>query len=107
MGTALTEDQLGALWRLHAEPTLSFDGDGAGQRAAHRAIDAALPLIQPGRSLRFALLPGGQDPTTSCATRGPSRSAPRCPPPGRWSTCCSSASAPPPTRWTRPSAAPG
>lgn len=71
MGTALTEDQLGALWRLHPEPTLSFDGDGAGQRAAHRAIDAALPLIQPGRSLRFALLPGGQDPDDILRDKGP------------------------------------
>ena len=71
MGTALTEDQLGVLWRLHPEPTLSFDGDGAGQRAAHRAIDAALPLIQPGRSLRFALLPGGQDPDDILRDKGP------------------------------------
>jgi DNA primase len=62
LGTALTEDQLGLLWRMADEPVLCFDGDGAGRRAAYRAIDVALPLLQPGKSLRFALLPEGQDP---------------------------------------------
>ncbi len=62
LGTALTEDQLGLLWRMADEPVLCFDGDGAGRRAAYRAIDVALPLLQPGKSLRFALLPQGQDP---------------------------------------------
>ena len=62
LGTALTEDQLGLLWRMADEPILCFDGDKAGRRAAFRAIDIALPLLQPGKSLRFALLPEGQDP---------------------------------------------
>jgi DNA primase len=62
MGTALTESQMEMLWRLHPEPTLCFDGDPAGMRAASRAIDRALPLLQPGRSFRFASLSGGKDP---------------------------------------------
>jgi DNA primase len=62
LGTALTEDQMGALWRLHPEPTLCFDADGAGQRAAARVIDRALPLLKPGRTCRFALITGGKDP---------------------------------------------
>jgi DNA primase len=62
LGTALTADQLHALWKLSDEPVLCFDGDKAGLRAAYRAIDLALPQLKPGRSLRFALLPGGQDP---------------------------------------------
>lgn len=62
LGTALTEDQIKELWKLTAEPVLCFDGDGAGQRAAHRAAERALPLLQPGRSLRFAYLPKGEDP---------------------------------------------
>ncbi len=62
LGTALTEEQMEALWRLHPEPTLCFDGDGAGQRAASRALDRALPLLAAGRSLRFALVTGGKDP---------------------------------------------
>jgi DNA primase len=50
LGTALTEDQLTLLWRMAEEPILCFDGDGAGRRAAYRAIDVALPVMPPGRS---------------------------------------------------------
>ena len=62
MGTALTEAQLELLWRAGPEPILCFDGDAAGQRAAFRSIERALPLLRPGQSLRFAMLPKGQDP---------------------------------------------
>lgn len=62
LGTALTEDQLRLLWRMDGEPILCFDGDKAGTKAAHRAIDVALPELQPGKTLRFVFLPGGQDP---------------------------------------------
>jgi DNA primase len=62
LGTALTEDQLTLLWRLADEPVLCFDGDSAGLRAAFRAVDLALPRLAPGKSLKFALLPQGQDP---------------------------------------------
>ena len=62
LGTALTEEQLALLWRMADEPVLCFDGDKAGRRAAYRAVDLALPQLQPGKSLRFAILPEGQDP---------------------------------------------
>jgi DNA primase len=62
LGTALTENQLALLWKMADEPILCFDGDRAGQKAAWRAADLALPHLAPGRSLRFALLPEGQDP---------------------------------------------
>lgn len=62
LGTALTESQLGLMWKMADEPILCFDGDSAGKRAAYRAADIALPLLQPGKSLRVALLPEGQDP---------------------------------------------
>lgn len=62
LGTALTEDQLGLLWRMADEPVICLDGDKAGRKAASRAIDLALPLLEPGKSLTFALLPEGQDP---------------------------------------------
>ncbi|MGC2811920.1 MAG: DNA primase, partial [Bradyrhizobium sp.] len=62
LGTALTEHQLALLWRMADEPILCFDGDRAGQKAAYRAAELALPLLAPGKSLRFALLPEGQDP---------------------------------------------
>lgn len=70
LGTALTEDQLQLVWRMAAEPVLCFDGDKAGRRAAHRAVDTALPLLGPGRSLRFAFLPDGQDPDDLLRTAG-------------------------------------
>ena len=50
------------MWRMADEPVLCFDGDDAGRRAAYRAIDIALPLMKPGKSLKFAALPDGQDP---------------------------------------------
>src|SRR6478609_1086000 len=62
LGTALTEDQLSLLWKMADEPVLCFDGDNAGLRAAYRAVDLALPRLAPGKSLKFALLPQGQDP---------------------------------------------
>jgi DNA primase len=62
LGTALTENQLALLWRQSDEPALCFDGDKAGLGAAYRAIDRALPLLKPGKSLSFAFLPQGQDP---------------------------------------------
>ncbi len=62
LGTALTEDQLALIWKMADEPTLCFDGDSAGRRAAYRVVDLALPRLQPGKSVRFASLPEGQDP---------------------------------------------
>jgi DNA primase len=62
LGTALTEDQLTLLWKMSDEPLMCFDGDKAGLRAAYRAADMALPRLKPGKSLRFAFLPEGQDP---------------------------------------------
>jgi len=61
-GTALTEDQLQLLWRSGGEPVLCLDGDSAGQRAAERALDLALPHLAPGRTIRIAHAPAGQDP---------------------------------------------
>ena len=62
LGTALTEEQIALLWKLHDEPVLCFDGDAAGQRAQKRALERVLPMLQPGKSARLAMLPPGQDP---------------------------------------------
>ncbi|KIC47434.1 DNA primase [Ruegeria sp. ANG-S4] len=62
LGTAITEHQLQLLWRISDEPIIALDGDTAGLRAAMRAVDLALPLLEAGKSLRFALMPEGQDP---------------------------------------------
>lgn len=71
LGTALTEDQLGLLWKMADEPILCFDGDKAGVRAAYRAVDIAMPRLKPGKSLKFALLPEGQDPDDLLRSAGP------------------------------------
>ncbi len=62
LGTALTNEQLEELWRISPCPVLCFDGDAAGARAAARAMDLALPMLTPERSLKFAALPSGDDP---------------------------------------------
>ena len=62
LGTAVTEDQLRLIWRISDEPIIALDGDTAGLRAGLRVVDLALPLLEAGKALRFALLPGGQDP---------------------------------------------
>ncbi len=70
MGTALTEEQMALLWRVSSEPVLCFDGDAAGRRAAFRAVDRALPQLKAGKSFRFALLDGGQDPDDIMRDKG-------------------------------------
>jgi DNA primase len=62
LGTAVTEDQLRMIWRISDEPIMALDGDKAGLAAAQRVIDLALPLLEAGKALRIAILPGGMDP---------------------------------------------
>ena len=70
LGTALTEEQIAHLWKLYDEPVLCFDGDAAGQRAQKRALERLLPLLQPGKSARLAMLPAGQDPDDLLRSEG-------------------------------------
>jgi len=71
LGTALTEAQIGLMWRMAAEPILCFDGDTAGRRAAFRVAETVLPLLKPGSSLQFAFLPDGLDPDDLVRQHGP------------------------------------
>ncbi len=75
LGTALTEEQVKLLWRMVPEPTLCFDGDSAGKKAAFRAVDTALPHLKPGHSLKFAFLPDGLDPDDLIRQQGTSAMA--------------------------------
>lgn len=70
LGTAITESQLQMLWRISPEPIITLDGDTAGQRAAMRLVDLALPLLEAGQSLRFAVMPEGQDPDDLLKAQG-------------------------------------
>ncbi len=71
LGTALTERQSELLWKMANEPILCFDGDQAGIKAAWRAADLVLPLLKPGKTFRFAMLPDGKDPDDVVKTSGP------------------------------------
>jgi DNA primase len=70
LGTAITETQLQLLWRISPEPVIALDGDQAGIRAALRLIDLALPMLSAGQSLRFCILPEGQDPDDLIREKG-------------------------------------
>jgi DNA primase len=70
LGTAVTEDQLRLMWRVSPEPVIALDGDAAGLRAALRVIDLALPLLEAGQGLRFAVLPKGLDPDDLIKAQG-------------------------------------
>jgi DNA primase len=71
LGTAITEEQLRLIWRMAPEPVVALDGDRAGIAAAHRLISLALPLLEAGRGLRFAVMPAGQDPDDVIRAGGP------------------------------------
>lgn len=74
LGTALTEEQIVILWKMIPDrvknPVLCFDGDEAGRRAAARACERILPLLQPDQSALFAFLPDGQDPDSLIRSQG-------------------------------------
>ena len=71
MGTAVTPAQIERLWLHHHSPILMFDGDKAGQAAAIRACETALPMVGPqGRSLSICVLPAGQDPDDLARAEG-------------------------------------
>jgi len=62
LGTAVTADHFTLLLKAADECVFALDGDAAGLRAADRVIDTALPLLEAGKGIRFAMLPPGQDP---------------------------------------------
>jgi len=70
LGTALTEEQIKLLWRMDDQPILCFDGDVAGKSAALKALIRSLPLLEPGKTLRLALLPPGIDPDDLIKSQG-------------------------------------
>ena len=70
LGTALTEDQIAEAWKICPVPTLCFDGDGAGIKAAIRSVDRALPILRAGYSLQYVFLPDKQDPDEFLKDKG-------------------------------------
>ncbi len=70
LGTAVTEEHLRLLFRHTSVLTFCFDGDRAGRKAAWRALEAALPLVQEGRKVYFLWLPEGEDPDSLVRKEG-------------------------------------
>lgn len=70
MGTAITEEQIAYLWRYHESPIVCLDGDNAGRMAARRLAKRVLGVLGPGKTLRFALMPDGEDPDSFVKSKG-------------------------------------
>ncbi|MES1964644.1 DNA primase [Psychrobacter sp. AH5] len=70
MGTAINESQISRLLTLNPTLTLSFDGDSAGQKAAWRTLEIALPVLADDKELRFLTLPNNHDPDTFIKSNG-------------------------------------
>ena len=70
LGTACTADHIHKLFRFSEQVVFSFDGDGAGRRAARKALDAALPYASDTRSIKFLFLPPEHDPDSYIRTFG-------------------------------------
>ena len=70
LGTATTQEHLNKLFKMTSEVVFCFDGDGAGRRAARRAMENALPMAHDGHEFRFMFLPEGHDPDTLVAAEG-------------------------------------
>jgi DNA primase len=62
LGTATTPYHIQKLLRLTEHIVFSFDGDKAGQKAAWRALENALPYLQDGKKISFLFLPAEHDP---------------------------------------------
>ncbi len=70
LGTACTDEHVRKLFRFTESVVISFDGDAAGQRAATRALEAALPHVTDLRSIRFLFLPPEHDPDSFVRAEG-------------------------------------
>ncbi|MBN2646368.1 MAG: DNA primase [Thiotrichales bacterium] len=70
LGTATTQEHLELLFRQVSEVVFCFDGDAAGTKAAWKALDIALPMVQKERSARFLFLPQGEDPDSMVRKEG-------------------------------------
>ena len=70
LGTACTSDHIQKLFRFTDSVVFSFDGDAAGRRAAHKALNAALPFATDVRSVKFLFLPEEHDPDSFIRAHG-------------------------------------
>jgi DNA primase len=71
LGTSVGKPHLEALFRRVEQVVFCFDGDEAGRKAAFRGMEAALPMMEDGRGVKFLFLPEGEDPDTVVRNKGP------------------------------------
>ncbi|CAA0103037.1 DNA primase [Zhongshania aliphaticivorans] len=71
LGTASNTEHLRTAFRYASELIFCFDGDAAGRKAAERALENALPVMEDGRRIRFLFLPEGDDPDSVVNRDGP------------------------------------
>ncbi|MCH1555389.1 MAG: DNA primase, partial [Pseudomonadales bacterium] len=70
LGTSTSDDHIQRMYRQVSEIVFCFDGDGAGLRAAWKAMLGVLPHLSDGRSARFMFLPEGDDPDSLVRREG-------------------------------------
>lgn len=70
LGTASNTEHLNILFKQNPTLTIAFDGDAAGQKAARRTLEIALPLLNDGRELKFFVLPNNHDPDSLIRREG-------------------------------------
>jgi DNA primase len=70
LGTATTPYHMQKLLRLTDKVMFCFDGDAAGQRAAWRAMENALPQLIDGKNIGFLFLPSRHDPDSFVREHG-------------------------------------
>lgn len=70
LGTASNTEHLNILFKQNSRITIAFDGDAAGQKAARRTLEIALPLLNDGRELKFFVLPNDHDPDSLIRREG-------------------------------------
>ncbi|WP_040727733.1 DNA primase [Thiomicrorhabdus sp. Kp2] len=70
LGTATTVEHLDLLFRQVNEVVFCFDGDSAGLKAAWKALELALPMMEKERSVKFLFLPDGEDPDSMVRKEG-------------------------------------
>lgn len=71
LGTAVTPDHVLKLFKQTDRLVFAFDGDGAGQKAAWRALQACLPHVSENKRADFVFLPAEHDPDSFIRTEGP------------------------------------
>ena len=70
LGTSVGKPHLAMLFRRVDQIVFCFDGDEAGRKAAFRGMEAALPMMEDGRQVKFLLLPEGEDPDSVVRNKG-------------------------------------